>query len=91
MRTWLHGNIWIPKKRTNGIVTYLSSIVSNSVEPGLHEEAMHQPQWKEAMDIESVALQKNKTWHLMSPKLGLNVIDSKWGFKLKRRADGTID
>lgn len=29
---------------------------------------------------------KNKTWHLVSPQRGMNVID-----KIKRKADGSID
>jgi hypothetical protein len=37
------------------------------------------------------ALLKNKTWHLVPPRPGLNVIDCKWVFKLKHKADGSID
>jgi hypothetical protein len=34
---------------------------------------------------------KNKTWHLVSPRKGPNVIDCKWIYKIKRKSDGTID
>jgi hypothetical protein len=37
------------------------------------------------------ALIYNKTWHLIPPCAGLNVIDSKWVFKLKHKLDGSID
>jgi histone deacetylase 1/2 len=43
------------------------------------------------MESEISALHKNKTWHLVPPKAGYNVIDCKWVFKIKRNADGTID
>jgi hypothetical protein len=33
---------------------------------------------------------KNKTWHLVAPRAGLNVIDSKWVLKLKHNLDGSI-
>lgn len=34
---------------------------------------------------------KNKTWHLVPPPIGKNVIDCKWVYKVKKKADGTID
>ena len=43
------------------------------------------------MDNEYHALMKNKTWHLVPPKRGLNVIDCKWVYKVKRKADGSLD
>jgi hypothetical protein len=33
----------------------------------------------------------NKTWRLVSPPHGKNIIDCKWVYKIKRKADGTID
>jgi hypothetical protein len=52
---------------------------------------MHHPSWRQAMVDEFQALIRNKTWHLIPPREDLNVIDCKWVFKLKRKADGTID
>jgi hypothetical protein len=43
------------------------------------------------MNDEYNALHRNKTWHLVSPPQGKNIIDSKWVYKIKRKADGTID
>jgi hypothetical protein len=42
------------------------------------------------MHDEFDALIKNKTWQLVPPQAGLNVIDSKWGLKLKHNPDGSI-
>jgi hypothetical protein len=62
-----------------------------SSEPASYIDAMKQPPWKEAMVDEFWALLANKTWHLIPPRSDLNIIDCKWVFKLKQKADGTID
>jgi hypothetical protein len=43
------------------------------------------------MDSEYNALIKNNTWHLVSPKVGTNIINCKWVYKIKKRVDGTVD
>jgi hypothetical protein len=43
------------------------------------------------MDIEYEALEKNRTWHLVSRSNARNVIDSKWVYKVKKNVDGTLD
>jgi histone deacetylase 1/2 len=43
------------------------------------------------MDIELEALHKNKTWHLVPPAKGRNVIGCKWVYKIKRKSDGRIE
>lgn len=43
------------------------------------------------MQEEYMALQRNKTWHLVENKKGNNIIDCKWVFKVKKKSDGTID
>lgn len=60
-------------------------------EPADHREAAQDPQWRCAMDEEFQALIKNRTWHLVPRPPRCNLIDSKWVFKLKLRADGTVD
>jgi histone deacetylase 1/2 len=40
------------------------------------------------MDAEISALMKNNTWHLVPPPRGKNIIDCKWVWKVKRKADG---
>jgi hypothetical protein len=54
-------------------------------------EALQDPNWKAATDVEYGALMKNRTWHLVPPKWGQNIVDCKWVFKVKRKADGTLD
>jgi histone deacetylase 1/2 len=43
------------------------------------------------MDEEYDALIKNHTWHLVPSTRGHHVIDCKWMYKVKRKADGTVD
>lgn len=43
------------------------------------------------MDVEYMALMRNKTWHLVPPQKGRNMIDSKWVYKIKRKSDGSLD
>lgn len=76
-------------KYTDGRIRY--GFLAASGEPHDLEEAMQSENWRKAMDEEYMALLKNKTWHLVSPKKGMNLIDCKWVYKIKRKADGTID
>ena len=43
------------------------------------------------MNVEFDALLKNQTWVLVPPSTAKNIIGCKWVFRLKRKADGSID
>lgn len=43
------------------------------------------------MENEYSALIQNQTYKLVPPRQGLNIINCKWVFRVKRKADGTID
>jgi hypothetical protein len=60
-------------------------------EPRTLDEALNDKNWRKAMDLEFQALQNNNTWHLVTPTNGKYVIDYKWVYKIKRKADGSID
>lgn len=55
------------------------------------EEALQDPRWTEAMEVEMKALQKNKTWSVESLPQGKRPVGCKWVFTIKHKADGTID
>jgi len=63
----------------------------SSEEPGSLNDALADPRWREAMNSEYQAVMKNKTWHLVPRPKGNNIIGCKWVYKVKRKADGTID
>jgi hypothetical protein len=87
--TRLRDGIRKPKVYTDGTVRYGCFIASG--EPQSLDEALKNRDWKLAMDAEYDALVNNKTWHLVPPKKGINVIDCKWVYKVKRKSDGSLD
>jgi transposase InsO family protein len=56
--------------------------------------ALHGPDadlWSAAMDEELQMLHKNETWSIVPRPPGINIVGSKWVFRVKRHPDGTID
>jgi hypothetical protein len=49
------------------------------------------PRWKEAMDKEIGSLEQAKTWATVRRPPGKNIVGCKWVFRLKRKADGSVD
>lgn len=60
-------------------------------EPNSLMTALGDHWWNAAMEDEIMALRKNKTWHLVPPRQGRNLIDCKWVYRIKKKSDGTID
>ncbi|XP_071676767.1 uncharacterized protein [Lolium perenne] len=92
--TRLQSGISQPKIVTDGRVRYdrvRFANYSSTGEPDGVREALADPKWKAAMDEEYMALKSNRTWHLVPSGAGKNVIDCKWVYKVKRRADGSVD
>jgi hypothetical protein len=86
-RTMLQNNITKPKTFGDDFVC----IVTNKEEPRDFAEASTHEEWKKAMDEEYQALVKNQTWHLIPRENVKNTTDSRWLYKIKRHAYGTID
>jgi hypothetical protein len=104
MQTRLRNNIVKPREFRDGTVRYgpghhfaaaaiqnLTTDQAAVTEPATVQEALHSSAWKEAMDHEYHAQLKNGTWDLVPPKQGINLIDSRWVYKIKRKADGSVD
>jgi histone deacetylase 1/2 len=101
MQTRLRNNIVQAKVFTDGTIRYpvnargfaaaLSADRVSVSEPRNLEEALANPDWKKAMDLEYSALLKNETWELVPPPKGINLIDSRWVYKVKRNADGSVE
>src|SRR6266446_4140937 len=49
------------------------------------------PLWKAAMDKKISTLEQASTWSTIPRPTNKNIISSKWVFRIKRKADGTID
>ncbi|XP_074306525.1 uncharacterized protein LOC141641775 [Silene latifolia] len=69
---------------------FLATIDGN-VEPTYYHQAAKDGRWREAMSKEIDALEKNGTWKLVPLPRGKKPIGCKWVYKIKYRADGTVE
>jgi hypothetical protein len=89
VRTRLQQGIRQSKKYTDGTIRY--GMFSAAGEPSSLSEALGDSKWHQAMKEEYNALLENQTWRLFRPSSSKNLIDYKWVYRVKKRADGTID
>ncbi|UYV62601.1 hypothetical protein LAZ67_2001282 [Cordylochernes scorpioides] len=85
-----------PRKEypTANLSTQEFSEVKYSPDPKDAEEALSGKDsyfWRKAMREEFDSLIENKTWELVDPPKGQNVIGSKWVFKRKYSSDGSLE
>ena len=91
----------LPEKRPSALRPYgnehcklADSLVSEINEPTSIKEAWKNEyglQWKEATDSEIESLNAAQTWDLVPLPEKKNVVGCKWIFKVKRKADNSID
>jgi len=97
MTTRAQNNIVQPRKLHDGMVRYpnaraLLTVQDDALaEPTCFSNANNISEWRAAMQTEFNAIPQNKTWSLAPPTTATNVVGCKWVFKLKRKADGTIE
>ena len=70
----------------NLIVSLNTTIISNIV-----SEALTKREWKDTMREEMNALEKNKTWEIVERPKRKNIVNCKWIFTLKYKADGSLE
>ncbi|CAL8152275.1 unnamed protein product [Prunus armeniaca] len=83
----------LPPRTTRGKpkVQYSPDIHANVCVPTKLHDALSNPKWMDAMNVEMDALNKNKTWDLVPLPQGKKVVGCRWVFTLKHKADGSID
>uniref|UniRef100_A0ACD5TNX4 Uncharacterized protein n=1 Tax=Avena sativa TaxID=4498 RepID=A0ACD5TNX4_AVESA len=91
MATRLRHNIIKKLEPTDGTVRYDPRRRAFHAAPRTYREALSDASWRPAMESEFVALQENKTWSLVPRPPGCNIIGCKWVFKVKHKADGSLD
>lgn len=69
----------------------MSLIIETVKEPVTVEEAMSDPNWKAAMQSEYDSIMKNDTWEIVDKPAKRKVIGTKWVWKVKYKADGSLD
>ncbi|OIT30957.1 putative mitochondrial protein, partial [Nicotiana attenuata] len=77
-------NIFKPKSK-------LSFLTHFAPTPVTFNQANKHEEWRQAMKVEYDALIKNQTWELVPREPSKNVVDCKWLYWIKRKADGSID
>jgi hypothetical protein len=60
-------------------------------EPTSFSQAVQHPQWREAIHLEIAALQATGTWSLVPLPSHKRPIGCKWVYKIKLKADGTVE
>ena len=73
----------------NLLTTSTSSLIP--FEPTSFSQAHKIPEWQKAMSDEMHALNSNHTWTLVPPPSHGNIIGNRWIYKIKRKADGTVE
>jgi len=66
-------------------------LLSPSFEPVAFSDADKYVAWHDAMCDEIKALRSNHTWSLVPFHPSMNVVGSRWVYRIKRRVDGSID
>ncbi|CAI5474706.1 unnamed protein product [Closterium sp. Yama58-4] len=82
----------------NGYVTPAQSTGQHDIpkEPATVQQALggeHKEKWREAMDRELKALEERNTWKVVPISVARNktILTGKWVFRVKTKADGTIE
>jgi hypothetical protein len=76
-------------QRFLGYVALMAHI--STAEPTNYEDAATQQVWKDAMVEEYQSIMKNDVWEVVPRPEGKSVVTSKWLFKIKHAADGSIE
>ncbi|OMO81435.1 Reverse transcriptase, RNA-dependent DNA polymerase [Corchorus capsularis] len=66
-------------------------VSSSSFEPTSFKEACKDSKWISTMKEEYTTLLQNGTWSLVLKTPNMNIVGCRWFYKIKERADGTIE
>ena len=59
--------------------------------PSTFEEVVSNQEWKDVMNEEYQSIMKNGVWEIVPRPKDKSVVTSKWFYKIKHAADGSID
>ncbi|GKD72486.1 putative RNA-directed DNA polymerase, partial [Tanacetum coccineum] len=65
--------------------------ITNNDEPKYFKQAAQDARWREAMQKDIKALEKNETWTLEDLPKGKRAISSKWVYKIKFKPNGEVE
>lgn len=78
-----------PPERFCSYMAMVTSILDS--EPSSYEEATSQQVWRDAMQEEYSSIMENDVWEVVSRPEGKFVVTSRWLYKVKHAADGSIE
>ncbi|KAH9696496.1 retrovirus-related pol polyprotein from transposon RE1 [Citrus sinensis] len=70
---------------------YANVVTNDAVEPNGFVQANKESRWRQAMGDEFNALQRAGAWVLVPLHPSYNVLLNKWVYRIKRKADGSIE
>lgn len=70
---------------------YGLTVQLKEIEPATHTEALKDEKWRRSMSAELDSQIREHTWDLVPPNASQNVVGNRWVFRIKRRADGSIE
>jgi hypothetical protein len=76
-------------QRFSSYVSAMSHIIDT--EPSCHGEAVGQQVWQDALTEEYQCIMKNDVWDIVLRSEGKFVVTSKWIYKIKHAADGSVE
>ncbi|KAL0402464.1 UNVERIFIED_CONTAM: Retrovirus-related Pol polyprotein from transposon RE1 [Sesamum latifolium] len=80
----------VPPRRSTRHTNHLLGSMT-SIEPSSYLQAQGCKEWEDAISQELSALEKNNTWEVVDLPRGKKAIGCKWVYKIKLKADGSID
>ena len=69
----------------------MADVIKTVKEPSTLDEALENDRWKEAMQAEYDSIMKNETWELVDKPPRRKIIGTKWIWKVKYKADGSLE
>ena len=79
----------VPLQRYLGYAALMSNMID--LEPTCFEEAIVRKPWRDSMVEEYASIIKNDVWEIVPRPQNKSVVTSKWIYKIKHAADGSID
>lgn len=65
--------------------------LNSIVIPNTLSEALSNENWRQVMNAEMEALERNKTWEIVDLPAGKKLVGCRWLYTVKFKADGTLE